>query len=273
MLQRKLNAVVQLARTQGIGGIVKRIVWYIERYRTSDHAWIGRIVELLGNRVSLDGCQFDLSSPVIATAQKAGFLLNTYEAESRYMLQQIPADEELPIIELGASVGVIACVSHRRFPNTPQHIAVEANPALIPVLTRNRHLNHARFDIIPAALAYGQDEMIFHVHRKFVSSSIYAVKGDTTAVSVPTVTLQALVEKLYSPNPIILICDIEGAEHDLFQHEFDLIQRTVKYLAIEFHPSLTGQEAVNTILIQLAEAGFVTLFQQKDDYLFHNQRL
>ena len=61
---------------------------------------------------------------------------------------------DLSIIELGGSLGVVACRVNRRLKYPAQHWVIEANPDLIPVLQKNRLLNQCSFSVLLAALAY-----------------------------------------------------------------------------------------------------------------------
>jgi FkbM family methyltransferase len=271
-MQQKLATARRILIEQGMGGIFRKIYWYIERYLTSDHWWLGRLVELMGNQAWMNGCRFDLSSPVIGTPQKAGFLLGNYERDERTALGFIPRDVGLPIVEFGGSIGVMACVSQLYFGKPPTHVVVEANPAVIPVLKRNRDLNQGHFEVIVAALAYGASEISFHVHPKFVSSSLHALAGQTTEVVVPTINLQTLLEQHGIHGQIILFCDVEGAELDLVEHELDLLQSRVKYFGLEVHPHLTDSESVTEMLNQLQTAGFRQVYQRKHNFLFINER-
>jgi FkbM family methyltransferase len=270
---RKVKGAWRMLRTRGLGAVIGRIGWYRQRWWTSDHWWVGRIVELTGNRARLDGARFDLSSPLVGTPQKAGFLLGNYEYGERVILRRIPADIGLPIVELGGSIGVVACISNRYFDRPKHHVVIEANPYLIPVLTRNRDLNDGSFEVVQAALAYGADEITFHVHPKFVKSSLYALDSSAEVVQVPTLSLRQILEQRGFDGRILLLCDVEGAETGLFEHESDVLRERVKYFALEVHAHLTGSHAVERMLGQLTDWGFRQLFRIGDNYLFCNEHL
>jgi FkbM family methyltransferase len=265
---RKVRAAWRTLRKQGVSGVFSRIGWYIHRWWLSDNWLIGKVGELRGNRVTLDGCQFNLDFPAIATAQKSTFFIGNYEVKERIAVQKIP-NEGLPIIELGGGVGVVSCVTSKHFNNPTRHVVVEANPNMIPVIIAQRNLNGCNFQVIQANLAYEAAEAVFHVQARFLASSALALP-DGEAVRVPSTTLQSLMEQ-HGFEQIVLICDIEGAEVDLFEHEADLIGARVKHLVLEFHPKLTGVEAVNRIKGQLEDLGFRLIYQGKDNYLYRNE--
>jgi FkbM family methyltransferase len=268
----KVAGAWHILRKRGLNGILNRIQWYFQRWWLSDNWLLGKLVELRGDRVTLDGCQFDLSSPKILTAQKAGFWVGNYEVKERIAVQQIPK-RGLPIVELGGGIGVVSCVASKHFGNPAQHVVVEANPNMIPVITRQRDLNGCNFTIIPANLSYDGQEVPFHVSAKFLASSTLDVPNqESEIVRVPATTLGAILDS-QGFDRIVLICDIEGAEVSLFEHESALLGSRVQYLVLEYHPNLTGQDAVQTIKNRLAALGFVQVFQGKDNYLYRNETL
>ena len=58
-MQRKVRGALRILHKRGLKGVIERIGWYINRWLTSDHWWLGRIVELTGNRAVVDGVRFD----------------------------------------------------------------------------------------------------------------------------------------------------------------------------------------------------------------------
>jgi FkbM family methyltransferase len=271
-MTHKVAGAWHIFRQRGLNGFLNRLQWYFQRWWLSDNWLLGKLVELRGNRATLDGCQFDLSSSKILTAQKAGFWAGNYEVKERIAVQQIPNDG-LPIVELGGGIGVVSCVTNKHFGNPARHVVVEANPNMIPIITRQRDLNSCKFSIISANLSYDGREVPFNLSSKFLaSSSLDIADQDSEIVRVPATTLRAILDQ-QGFDHIVLICDIEGAEVSLFEHESDLLGSRVHYLVLEYHPNLTGTDAVQTIKNRLADLGFVKVFQGKDNYLYRNQSL
>jgi len=106
------------------------------------------------------------------------------------MIQKNLPDDE-PVIELGASIGVVSCTVNRRLAAPAQHVVVEANPELIPTLKKNRDMNRCQFAIVEAAIGYGNDSIPFFSNGMSLAGSIYG-KGQT--MEVPAKTLQAIAE-------------------------------------------------------------------------------
>ncbi len=67
-------------------------------------------------------------------------LSGQYESpERRACRRYIRAD--LPVVEFGACLGVVACSVNRRLKDPRNHVVVEANPHLLPILAENRDRN------------------------------------------------------------------------------------------------------------------------------------
>lgn len=239
---------LRAALSHAVNFLVAKTGWY------GDHRVLGRLLELTGNVSRLDGCRFPLTSPLISTALKSRYLLNRYERPERDAVRRF-LDPAVPVVELGAATGVVACVTGKRLTHPENHVVVEANPELIPLLRANRDLNGCSFTIVNKALGYGSGEIAFYTNHndKFMSGSVRRVTD--TKLSVPTVTLAELLA-LRGFERATLICDIEGAELDLVEHERDLLSKRIVQLIIEMHPSFIGEEGVARVESELRLAGF-----------------
>jgi hypothetical protein len=79
---------------------------------------------------------------------------------------------DLPVIELGGALGVVACVTNKLLAQPSAHVVVEANPLAIPPLTVNKEANHCAFEIVNRAIAYGVDSVTFNPTVDIASNSI-----------------------------------------------------------------------------------------------------
>lgn len=243
--------------------VLNRLARPFRRYWNTDHHWEGRLVELLGNKVRIDGALVDVSDPLIPTKDKAPLLKRTYERPERLLLQALPT--QYPVIELGASIGVLACIVNRQLADPTRHIVVEANPELIPILERNRTLNNARFQIENVALAYNASEITFYLADKLVASSLHQNTG--RPITVPAKTLSQLVEASGFER-FSLVCDIEGAELDMVKHDLEVLRARVPYLLLEQHPKIVGKEATNTMHQSLLSIGYKVEATQRHSVLY-----
>jgi FkbM family methyltransferase len=262
---RSLDFYWEKIEREGLSTILRRrAYWYrlraIDRYRRS----AGWLVERLGDRVRIDGLIFSTASPVIARVKKGELLLDRHEPEERRLLERW-LRTDLPVVELGGAMGVISCLTNRRLARPQDHVVVEANPGIIPLLERNRDLNRCGFRVINKALAYDADTVAFNVHSSFTESRI----GDDSGMAVlaPTTSLGAILAEA-GFDQISLICDIEGAEAALVERELDTLQRHVRTLLVEIHPYLIGQETAAWINRALEGAGFALRDQAGNNWVF-----
>lgn len=220
---------------------------------------------------TVEGCQFAVNSPVTA-AYLRGYLCDAfYERPEREALKRF-LDPDLPVIELGGGLGVVACLTNKRLRHPHQHVVVEANPDLIPLLERNKRHNGCGFEIVHGALAYGSPETTFYRNAFFPASNVGRAWQESldAAVRVPTVTLAGLLSR-FPFDRCTLISDIEGAECALVEHEADLLCARVATLIVETHPGIAAQ-ATDRMLTALEQMMFRRLSWDYGTYTFENRR-
>ena len=132
------------------------------------------------------------------------------------------------------------------------HIVVEPNLTLLPVLEKHRRRNKCSFEIVHGAISYsGADAVHLNVHRDFISARVGVAEGQ--GQSVPAVTLASLLAR-YPVDNATLICDIEGIEVPLVEHECAVLRSAFTMLFIEIHP-WTNQDYA-AMFARLASSGF-----------------
>jgi FkbM family methyltransferase len=239
-------------------------------WRQKEHWWVGLMVVLRGNVVRVDSCTFLVSHPAIATATKSLFLLGGYERAEREILKKY-LNRSHPVIELGGSVGVVACVTNKLLADRSKHVVVEANPDLIGVLTENRDRNRCLFTILNRALAYGGSQTIFYRDvAGFLGSSVQ-VKTERP-VQVPTVSLRRIIDE-FGFDTCTLVCDIEGGEMELVRHESQVLQDHVGMIIVEIHGWRVGHDLAEETIRTLERIGFRSLHEQDATHVFRNERL
>lgn len=272
-LSRKLLSARAILRADGVTGIVEALRYQGGVQRVVDHPaarfvrpsyWrrydnpvLGRLVELAGNRATVDGCRFTLEDPAIPTGLKALFLFDRYEREERIAVRR-HLDPSQPVIELGGSIGVVACTTNQRLRDPTRHLVVEANPQLLDVLERHRVRNGCRFRVVHRALAYDQPQVRFYGNDNFLvgSTTPTARASAAHAFDVRTTTLEALLDE-HGFERCTLICDIEGGEVEMVRRELEVIRRRVGTIIMETHARAAGEAPTRAMLRALGGAGFV----------------
>lgn len=221
---------------------------------------LGRFLGMPTEIVRLDGCKFTLDETLLPANVIDLLLENNYEAPEREALRKY-LDPQLPVIELGACVGVVSCLTNRRLRDPERHIVVEANPTLVPLLARNRERNDCRFKIVHAAVSYGAGTINFKVNDNILASSLHG--DEHRAVEVSTVTLQLLLDEM-AFEKATLICDIEGTELQLVEHELDVLRDRVHTIIMELHDRMVGDEPTQRMLEKLESVGFRIVSKDRD---------
>ena len=213
-------------------------------------------------RVNLDGSTFD-AGRLPHVSIKLALLNKTYEDfERRAVLQYLRP--EIPVIELGGCIGVVACITNKLLNNPADHVVVEANPNVLSHLNENRTANHCQFEVLNAAIAYDRESVTFVPSMDFWGSSLEQKNGGEP-VTVGTVRLGDIVSRRGFKS-YTLICDIEGYEYDLVQHESDTL-RGADTIMIETHARVIGEPKTQEMLDTLKRLGFRTVNQDEFVYV------
>jgi 16S rRNA A1518/A1519 N6-dimethyltransferase RsmA/KsgA/DIM1 with predicted DNA glycosylase/AP lyase activity len=73
--------------------------------------------------------------------------MGVFEKHERETIKRC-LDPNLPVVEVGGCIGVVACTTNRLLQEPSKHVVVEANPDLVPVLEANRQLNQCEFVVL-----------------------------------------------------------------------------------------------------------------------------
>ena len=250
-VKRKTNAAIRALRDGGVGGLMAQV-------RRKAYVWRVCFAARKVKCITLNGSTFDLEM-LPNNAMKVSLLKGKYERFERQAVLQY-VRPELPVVELGACVGVVACVTNAILKDPTAHVVVEANPQVIPILRRNHDGNNCKFEILNAAIAYGHSTVSFAVASDFRGG---ALRRDSdrpyakTFVTVAATGLGAIIAKR-GYDQFTLICDIEGHECELVALEAEIF-RKVETLIMETHARLIGEEKNNELMEKLSELGFQTI--------------
>jgi FkbM family methyltransferase len=245
MLKNKVSTAYRLLRDGGVKGFY-------------DYSRLRILVLAKGNKkqVRLDDCTFDLAG-ITNDSIRIELIANQYELPERQAVIRY-LRRDLPVVELGASMGVVACMTNKLLKDPTAHVVVEANPLAIPQLELNRKLNGRRFQILNCAIAYGADSISFRPSSDMAASSITR-DGEESPVTVQTISLGQLVHdrgfKRFN-----LVCDIEGLEYDLVCQEADVL-KNADTIIMETHARYIGEEKFAAMMTKLGELGFRTVEQ------------
>jgi len=227
---------------------------------------------VLGNHiVDINSTLIDLDDEVYSPAMKKRIRRKLYErTEERLINNYIYRSQ--PVIDLGAGVGYTACLIDKNTVGSIPVVAVEANKSLIPVIKRTKDLNNRNFDILYSAYNSESDSVDFRLEENFWSSSQQNREDrNQTKVTVPAISLNEIIKEYGLEDPIQLVVDIEGGEHDLFDNEHHILQNNVSLIIFEYH-SFADEEFEYYSGI-LEENGFKFVESQGKVYVYRNTNI
>lgn len=200
-------------------------------WKTVRYFVAGCYFDLFVRRYAFRGLVFEVPRRLTDRVFRGRFVLGGYESveEYDYVERYLPRDAR--VLELGGCLGVMSCFINRRLENPAHHVVLEANPALIPFLTRNRDRNGCAFRIVNGVLSRRQVE-VFFVHRLIVGGS--NKRQTSHRIEVPGLALEELARASGGGFDAFVI-DIEGGELELLREMGDVF-RGVRTVLIELHP-------------------------------------
>jgi FkbM family methyltransferase len=210
----------------------------------------GLIFDLGGGRFKANGCIFIIPKNVTRLSFRSCFLDNSYEIDERTLVQKFVQGED-SVLELGACLGIVSCITNRILHNPVRHVVVEANPRCLPALQCNRDLNACSFRLEHCAVS-NEQEVTFYLHPKYIVGGTAQVKS-TVPVRVPGKSLPELYNQ-HGPFSV-LIMDIEGAELETLKVSAALL-KDFRLIIIELHEWIIGAKGVAECREILAGAGF-----------------
>jgi len=224
---------------------------------------------ILGNYiVDINNTLIDLDDEVYSPAMKKRLRRKLYERTEEELINKYIYRDQ-PVIDLGAGIGYTACVIDRNTDDSTPVVAVEANKSLIPVIKRTKNLNKGNFDIIYSAYNSEKYSVGFQVAENFWSSSQHRQEDrKQTKVTVPAISLKEIIKEYNLKNPIQLVVDIEGGEHDLIDNEHQTLQNEVSLIIFEYHSF--GDEELEYYTGILEENGFEFVESQGNVYVYRN---
>ena len=219
----------------------------------------------VARHVAAHGDRYDYHGIAVEVPAAAGLgvrnalLRGKYERDEAAMIgKYLPAD--LPVIELGGSLGVVSAFVRSRIGRAQRHVIVEANADLIGICRSNaaRQADPGAVDVVNAALYYGGP-----VARLSVSRDVHSSALGAGGVEVPAVTLGALAARL--ARPYALVSDIEGGEYPIASRDAAALA-DARVAIMEIHPdayrAMGGSEAA--FLDAWRELGFSLVDRQAD---------
>lgn len=149
------------------------------------------------------------------------------ELAERALVQELP--KSIPVVELGAGIGLVSTELNKHLEQGVEQIAVEIDPLLSEPLRNTRSLNECDFEILISGYHPTQKNLPISRAGGYIYTEI-SESGDET---VPGINLSEIIDR-YRLDEFVLVSDIEGGEVGLLE-EWNLIENKCKAALIEFH--------------------------------------
>jgi FkbM family methyltransferase len=209
----------------------------------------GFFFDLAGGRFQADGCTFTVPKDATTMGYRACFFRGNYELEERELIRRwIRPDDH--VVELGACLGVVSCVTNKLLTDKTRHVVVEANPFCIPTIYRNRELNGSGFLVEHCAVGDGP-EVTFYLHPIYIVGGT-SQRPTSRPFRLPAKSLRRLD---HERGPFsALVIDIEGSEREVFESSTDLLQK-YRLVIAELHEWAIGTNGVERCRQILRDCG------------------
>jgi len=207
------------------------------------HPLVGAgLARILRDNIPNRGCWFHTNSPAVSSRSKAYLFWGLYEsAEYRFVHRYL--DPDLDTVELGSGMGVISCHIARRLHTGRNLLCVEANPALLALLSANlgRYAGHVHTTRVHGALDCSQPSggnVSFAVDSDHLLSRVGGAHSNRSIVSAPSISLSHLLKE-HIRGPFQLVMDVEGAEAGLLEFDGASLGECRRVIA-ELHATTLG---------------------------------
>ncbi len=189
---------------------------------------IGRSISVFWKTVDYYGIRVGLNNPYMSSRNRAAVFWNIYEsAEARLISTYLRKD--LPVIELGASLGVISKLIGSNL--RAKLVCIEANSSLLESIDFNlAQLSNLSYRIINKVLSYEGKPVQFAVN-KGENLTGRVVKDD--GIYVESVTLKQIIDS-EGIKDFVLVMDIEGSEIEILLNDMQSLSNC-KLLLMELH--------------------------------------
>lgn len=196
-------------------------------------------------------CSFKFPKEFTSVYDRGRAWIFGYETPECVLAQEyLPSNAHL--LELGACIGVVSCVTNKKLEKSSQHVVVEGNEAIIPFLKANRDANNCKFKIENCIIS-SHSNVKFFINKSMVLSGMSRESGRE-------IFCRGMgIHELEHKHAIIfdfLIMDIEGGEHGVVIQNIEYLSKNIRGIILETHPDILGEEKIQEYESALTSAGF-----------------
>lgn len=207
---------------------------------------VGRMVRLVyRDAIPFHGLPIASCSTSVSPRVSAQLFWGIYESAERRFVEKCLAPD-MPVIELGSSIGGVSSHIARRLAAGQRLVCVEANPHLLPILEKNLAVNagHLQTSVVHAAASTEAGTVSFAISASSLSSQVGSRADAVETVSAPARKLSDLLTNhAMTGQPFQLVMDIEGAEAGIVFEDASALGSCHRIVA-ELHETRFGDAAI-----------------------------
>ena len=219
----------------------------------------GTIRKIYNNKIPHYSKTVYTNYPEISNRVTGNIFFKAYEnSEISFVKKYLYQD--LPVVEIGASIGVMALQLSAR--TTQQIHSIEANPALIRIIENNIEKNKVSNCAVYNYIIANAGDTFYFVTGNDNTTGHITTKPELNALPVKSISLSLFLSENNISN-YILVCDIEGAEIYILKNDIAAL-RNCKQIIIELHDT-----SYNSGMISINEMAEIILnegFEEVDSY-------
>jgi len=197
--------------------------------------------------VTIAGIRVPVPGDISAVLQDELVRYRSYETAEIDILQARLTKRDV-VLEVGTGLGLVASYCARRI-GSHRVFTFEANPSMAPLIRDTFALNGVWPELQLGTLGSRGEARPFYVERDFWASSTIRRSAEATAIEVPVLPVNEVLQRI---RPTFLLIDIEGGECELLKC-MDL--QSIQKVVVELHPDVTGLQAAEEVSERLTEAG------------------
>lgn len=175
--------------------------------------------------------------------------------------------EDATVLDLGASTGVFAAYATSTTARS-RVISYEPMPASFDLLTENVGLNGAAARVTAERAGVSGDggdrELIVGAFFPSFMADAPTVAGATETITVPSVTLQEIVDRHGLERVDLLKLDIEGAEYEVLYGAAPGVLDRISEIRMEAHDLDDGRRNVASLKRFLGDTGLAVTREERD---------
>ena len=190
---------------------------------------------------------------------KSDIFFGLYELPERMLIKKY-LSPDLPVIELGSSLGIVTRCIQKIINPQLKIIAVEANSRAYDALMKNTNISGRCPVVIEKSVIGPGITCEFYISSDNLESSI---NGCGEKIILQSTNISCLLKK-HNIEKCSLVMDIEGSEHEIISLDEEAFE-SVDIMIAELHGS---KELVQDFILKMKNLGFLMVDSKHSSYVF-----